>query len=219
MDNNNFVFKNSILLTICCFFILNLRNLTMFSFVDDINVVFTASFYTITILTLIAIFIISLGITVPREVEDDIITTYKINEVFKYIHGSDNFVEPIPKLGFNMPIVKVDFSNYIFPIVLLLFIIMGSVNGGYASRKKKHNLKFSPTKNIVLGILMFSVMFLFFQLIFISIVNNVTRSQVNTNFNLYMLLFLFLLFFYSIIYCVFVKKQKKEQENNNNRTI
>ena len=218
MDNNKFVIKNSILITLSCFFLMNLSNIIFFNFEDDNNVSFAAFFYFITITALIAIFIISLDINVDG-VRAEMKPTESINKVFEYIHGKDNFIKPIPELGFNIPKTTKDFSIFIYLFVIILFIIVGSVNGGYATRKKKHNLKFSPTRNIVLGILMFSVMFFFFQLIFTSIVNNVTKTQLNTNFNLYMFLFLFLLLLYSGFYCYYVDQQKKEKDNNNNNQV
>ena len=218
MDNNKFVIKNSTLITLSCFFLINLSNIIFFDFVYDNNIAFAGFFYFITITALIAIYIISLGIKVEG-VTTEMKPTESINKVFEYIHGKDNFIEPFPKLGFNIPVIGKDFSMFIYFFVIILFIIMGSVNGGYATRKKKHNLKFSPTRNIVLGILMFSVMFLFFQLIFTSIVNNVTKTQLNTNFNLYMFLFLFLLLLYSGFYCYYVDQQKNEKDNNNNNQV
>lgn len=212
MDNNNFVIKNSILLTICCFIILNLRNIILFNFNDDNNIGFTAFFYTFTIVALIAIIAIAGWQHVTGTV-----TTFvqNVNNVFEYIHGKDNFI----------PTIKEGFMKFLIILLPFLFIIMGSITGSYARLKINvknsdgnvvgdGKAKFSPIRNIVLGILMFSVMFLFFQIIFTSIVNNVTKTQLNTNFNLYMFLFLFLLFLYSIFYCVFVKKQTNEKIND-----
>ena len=224
MDNNNFVIKNSILLTICCFIILNLRNIVLFNFNDDNNIGFTAFFYTFTIVALIAIIAIAkltqegrTPTAVGSDTEGGRATNFfkNINNVFKYIHGKDNFIPPI----------KEGFMRFLIILLPFLFIIMGSITGSYARLKMNvknsdgkvvgdGKAKFSPIRNIVLGILMFSVMFLFFQIIFTSIVNNVTKTQLNTNFNLYMFLFLFLLFLYSIFYCVFVKKQTNEKIND-----
>ena len=208
MDNNNFVIKNSILLTICCFFMINLSNIIFFDFIYDNNIIFTRSFYILTIVLLLLIIIIS--IILKKGI--DIIQI--VNNFFKLIHGPDNFIEPFKK--FNIPQDGVDIMNYLIFLLPIIFIIMGFVNRKYAIVKNKKNIKFSFINSLVLGILMCCVMFLFFQLIFTCIVNNVTRAQLNTNFNLYLFLFLFTLILYTIIYCIFVNKQKKEQDNNNN---
>lgn len=208
MDNNRFVIKNSILLTICCFILINLNNIIFFDSQYDNNIAFAWFFYAFIIVILIAIIIIT------KVFGDDF---SDINKFFKIIHGSDNFIEPFQYSG--IPIIGIDISEILFCFLPLLFLITGLVNAAFAIKKKKHNLKFPFQKNLVLGILMFSVMFLFFQLIFTSIVNNVTRSQLNTNFNLYMILLLFSLFLYSVIYCVFVKKEKTKKHNKNNKNV
>lgn len=215
MDNNKFVIKNSILITLCCFFLINLSNIIFFDFVYDNNIAFAGFFYSITITALIAI--IAIGIKYYLLDSNDNDNVDAVNEVFKVIHGKDNFIPTIKKSGLSLG--GEDIMNTLILFLPFLFIIMGSVNGGYATKKKKYNLKFSPTRNIVLGILMFSVMFLFFQLIFTSIVNNVTKTQLNTNFNLYMFLFMFLLFSYSVFYCYYVDQQKNEKDNNNNNQV
>lgn len=213
MDNNNFVIKNSILLTICCFIILNLRNIVLFKFIDDNNVGFSGFFYTFTILSIFTI--IALGIKYYLTDGNDIVDA--VNEVFKVIHGKDNYIPTIKKTGLSLG--GVDIMNLLLLFFPFFFIIMGSVNGGYATKKRKNNLNFTPIRSAVLGIFMLSVMILFFQIIFISIVNNVTKTQLNTNFNLYVFLFLFLLFLYSVFYCYYVDQQKNDKDNNNNNKV
>lgn len=212
MDNNNFVIKNSILLTICCFIILNLRNIVLFKFIDDNNVGFSGFFYTFTILSIFTI--IALGINYYLQ-ENDIVDA--VNQVFKVIQGKDNYIPTIKKTGLSVG--GVDIMNMLLLFLPFFFIIMGSVNGVYATKKRNNNLKFTPIRNAVLGIFMISVMFLFFQIIFISIINNVTKTQLNTNFNLYLFLFLFLLFLYSVFYCYYVDQQKNDKDNNNNNKV
>ena len=210
MDNNRFVIKNSILLTLCCFIIINLNNIIFFDSQYDNNIAFAGFFYTFIIVILLAL--ITITKLYGEEFSD-------INKLFKIIHGPDNFIEPFQYSEIYIPILGTDISIILFCFLPLLFLIMGIVNASFAIKKKKDNLKFSFQKNIVLGILMFSVMFLFFQLIFTSIVNNVTRSQLNTNFNLYMILLLFSLFLYSLIYCIFVNKEKIDNNNNKNKNV
>lgn len=213
MDNNIFILKNSIFLTIYCFIIMNLSNIVQLKFDYSNNI---QSYITLGFISMM----IFLGFIIMFFYYDDadggavskIIRSY--DKMIEMLQGSDNFQETVITDGYE---------KYIFAILIILVpivsFIMGMVSLNKRVEKDKKKIKFTKNQLFVLLMSMICLLFLFFQIIFISIVNNITKTQTNSNLKLYLNTYFLLFLIYCGLYSFYIHREIKAQTKKNNTSV
>lgn len=198
MDEKKFILKNSILLTLCIFVIVNLPDLLLFKFHFNKN---NNSLISI-IVWIIILSIIIYGIYIKRKNEE-------FNPIIKYLEfiQADDTLNNYSKTFENMSIIGF-FIILLFSISFVIFTVL-----------IYKTVKFNAIQNIVLFLFTISLVFLFFKLLLTSIMNIIKKTNIDTTLPFYFYLF-FIVFIVHCSFCYYYYSlQKKREKKKKNQTI